>query len=148
MPAHATPLINIYRTPSELYMHGNIILSQEWTIQGDPLAMPMYALATIPLIKNLKSKIPEVNQVWYADDSLGSGEISKLRDWWDHLSTIGPNYGYYTNSSKTWLLTKKDYYLKADAAFRGTGVCIITNGRPHLGLPIRTEEYNSIIFYQ
>ena len=93
-PALATPLINIYRAPSNLYMDGNIILSQEGTTQGDPLAMPMYALATIPLIKNLKTKVPEVNQIWYADDASGSGKISKLRDWWDHLNTIGPNYGY------------------------------------------------------
>lgn len=53
-PALATPLINIYRAPSDLYMDGNVLLSQEGTIQGDPLVMPMYALATIPLIKKLK----------------------------------------------------------------------------------------------
>ena len=122
-------------------MDGNIILSWEGTTQGHPLAMPMYALATIPLIKNLKTVVPEGNQIWYADDASGSGEISKLRDWWDHLNTIGPNYGYYTNASKTWLLTKKDYYLKADAAFSGTGVHITTNSRPYLGVPIGAEEY-------
>ena len=72
----ATPLINFYGAPSNLYMDGNIILSQEGTTLGDPLAMPMYALATIPLIKNLKTKIPEVNQIWYADDTSRSGEIS------------------------------------------------------------------------
>ena len=38
-------------------------------------------------------------------------------------------------------MTKKDYYPKADAAFRGTGVHITTDGRPYLGVPIGTEEY-------
>lgn len=47
-PSLATVLINTYRTPSELYVDGNVLLSQEGTTQGDPLAMPMYALATIP----------------------------------------------------------------------------------------------------
>ena len=45
-------------------MDGNIIVSQEGTTQGDPLTMPMYALATIPLIKNLKTKDPEIIQIW------------------------------------------------------------------------------------
>ena len=37
--------------------------------QGDPLAMPMYALATIPLIKKLNCYLDDVSQVWYADDA-------------------------------------------------------------------------------
>ena len=53
-PSIATALINIYRTPSKLYMDDDVILSQEGTTQGDPLAMSMYALATIPLIQKMK----------------------------------------------------------------------------------------------
>ena len=45
----STVLHNNYRAPSHLYINGEVILSQEGTTQGDPLAMPMYALATIPL---------------------------------------------------------------------------------------------------
>ena len=41
-------LINTYRNPSQLFMDGDILLSQEGTTQGDPLEMSMYALATIP----------------------------------------------------------------------------------------------------
>ena len=40
-----------------------MLYSSEGTTQGDPLAMPMYALATIPLIKKLQSV--DVKQVWY-----------------------------------------------------------------------------------
>ena len=58
-------------------MDGNIILSQEGTTQGDPLAMSMYALATIPLIQKLKDEVNYVKQVWYADDAFGSGKIEK-----------------------------------------------------------------------
>ena len=41
-PSLATPLINTYRAPTDLYMDGDILCFQEGTTQGDPLAMPMY----------------------------------------------------------------------------------------------------------
>ena len=47
-PSLATILINSYRCPTELFVDGNTIWSREGTTQGDPLAMPMFALATIP----------------------------------------------------------------------------------------------------
>ena len=36
-PSLATALINIYSAPSELYVDGDVLLSQEGTTQGDPL---------------------------------------------------------------------------------------------------------------
>ena len=60
-PSLATALINMYRAPSELYVDGDVLLSQEGTTQGDPLAMPMYALATIPLIGKLKNSLNDVH---------------------------------------------------------------------------------------
>jgi len=47
----ANILINTYHEPVKLLIDGDVLLSAEGTTQGDPLAMPMYALATIPLIK-------------------------------------------------------------------------------------------------
>ncbi len=58
-PALATILMNNYREPTMLYMEGDHILSQEGTTQGDPLAMPMYALASIPLIKKLGGNVTQ-----------------------------------------------------------------------------------------
>ena len=43
-PPLATILINTYRQPSNLFMDGHTLLSQEGTTQGAPLAMPMYAI--------------------------------------------------------------------------------------------------------
>ena len=140
-PPLATILINMYREPSELFVDGNIIWSQEGTTQGDPLAMAMYALATIPLIHSLKS---EILQVWYADDASAVGKISSLRDWWNRLSSLGPSYGYFANASKTWLITKQQHLEAAQSCFLGTGVNI--TGRPYLGSPIGTDEYiNSFV---
>ncbi len=75
----STMLYSTYRAPSDPYIDGETILSQEGTIQGDPLAMPMYALATIPFIDKLPRN---VTQIWYADDSSAIGSLTSLRAWW------------------------------------------------------------------
>ena len=69
------PFINTYQSPTDLYVDGEVILSQEGTTQGDPLAMPMYGLVAIPLIRGLGGAC---KQVWYADDSAAVGKIHQL----------------------------------------------------------------------
>ena len=66
-------LINTYRSASVLYIADDTMFS-EGTTQGDPLAMPMNALATLPLVEWLSAE--EVTQVWYADDACTCGSIT------------------------------------------------------------------------
>ena len=54
-PSLATILINIYHDPTELYVDGHVLSSEEGTTQGDPLAKPMYALTTVPLMNHLNN---------------------------------------------------------------------------------------------
>lgn len=58
-PSIATVIINTYREPTDLFVDGNSILSQEGTTQGDPLAMPMYALAILPLIRHIADNVQQ-----------------------------------------------------------------------------------------
>ena len=110
--------------------------SQERTTQGDPLAMPMYALATI---RKLKTSVSDVNHVWYAD-----GQVSHLREWWDQINALGPKFGYFTNARKIWLVTKEECCSAAVAAFADTGVRVTSEGRPYLGAALGTEEYMQV----
>ena len=55
--------------------------SEEGTTQRDLLAMSMYALATIPLIHQLRSKVSDTIQIWYADDVATAGKLSSLQKW-------------------------------------------------------------------
>ena len=137
-PPLATVLINTYRAPTELFVDGDTILSQEGTTQRDPLAMPMYALATIPLIKKLKSYS---KQIWYADDVAAMGKLADLRAWWNHLTREGPDFGYYPNPSKTWLVTKEGCQAAGLSTFAGTGVNVTSDGRPYLGAAVGSTEY-------
>jgi len=139
-PSLATILINIYREATDLFVDGCTLLSQEGTTQGDPLAMPMYALATIPLIKHL-SNASNVLQVWYADDASASGSLHSLRKWWDCLTSTGPLFGYQANATKTWLITKDSHLAKANDIFHDTQVNITTQGRPYLGAALGSPEY-------
>ena len=103
--------------------------------------MPMYALATIPLIKKLQCHLVDVSQVWYADDASAAGKIDKLHEWWSQLSTQGLKYGYFANATKTWLVTKVKHLATATASFANTSVQVTSEGRPYLGAAFGTEEF-------
>ena len=118
-PSIATILINSYRSPTNLYVDGDVIHSQEGTTQEDPLAMQMYGLATIPLIRHLNGL---GRQVWYADDSAATGTVSQLRAWWDKLVEHGPAFGYFPNPTKTWIVVKPEHHDAATRAFADSGI--------------------------
>ena len=72
-PPFATLLINTHRSPACLFISGHVLMSEEGTTQGDPLAMPMYnALATIPLLKRFPG---DIKRIWYADDACICGKL-------------------------------------------------------------------------
>ena len=104
--------------------------------------MPMYALATLPLIKELKS-IKNVKQVWYADDASSTGKVKDLYEWWKKLTTLGPRFGYSPNAMKTWLVTKEEHLTTATTQFANEGVNITSEGRPYLGAALGKPEFVS-----
>ena len=141
-PPFSRVLINSYREPVRMIIPGGgEIPSCEGTTQGDPLAMAMYALAITPLIKDLSDRHPETKQVWYADDATGAGSCSNLKKWWDHITTVGPKYGYFPNSSKSHLVVKPEFEESAKSIFDGTNIHITTGGTRHLGAAIRSKEF-------
>ena len=97
-PFLAMALINTYRNNAELFIDGEYVLSREGTTQGDPLAMGMYALGILPLIRKLDHL---AKQVWFADDATTGGKLKQLREWWDEIISVGPSYGYFANPKKT-----------------------------------------------
>ena len=79
-PALSPIAINTYRQPARLIVGGEVILSSEGTTQGDPIAMPLYALGVLPLLKSVATACTV--QAWFADDSGAGGKLALLRSWW------------------------------------------------------------------
>ena len=137
-PALSPALTNFYRQHAKLFVAGETILSEEGTTQGDPLAMGMYALAVLPMIDQLQS---QSKQIWFADDATGSGLVDNVYKWWDTLNSVGPDYGYFPQPAKTWLLVKDNKVDRAKQLFSSTGVNITTEGRKVLGAALGTQSF-------
>ncbi len=95
--------------------------------------MAMYAIAVNPLINNLKRDT--MKQVWFADDASAVGNLSDLRGC---LTKVGPDFGYFPNASKTWLIVKEGQLEKAKTTFQGTDV---TTTEGYLGSAIGKRSY-------
>ena len=137
-PPLATILTNTYRSASHLFIDGSSLLSQEGTTQGDPLAMPMYAIGIIPVIQQQKGL---AQQVWYADDAAAGGSLLQLADWRSELLSFGHHFGYHVNAAKTWLVVKQEHLVHAQRIFNGTGIQITSAGRPYLGAPLGSPDF-------
>ena len=122
-----------------MFVGGERILSTEGTTQGDPLAMAIYAVAITPLIRRVTQK--NAKHVWFADDAAGGGKLLGLKAWWDGLNKHGPKYGYFVNSSKTWLVVKGDHHTEAKKIFQDTGVNITKEGKRYLGAALGDGEF-------
>ena len=132
-------LVNTYRTATPLYVGGETMWSQEGTTQGDPLAIAMCAIATVPLIQKIQTN--GSTQIWYADDASSGGKLESLKQWWDRLNKSGPYFGYFPNQEKSWLLAKPQFLESAQKLFTDSAINITTDGRTYLGAAIGKNNF-------
>ena len=135
-PSLLTAIKNSYSNPSKLFVNKKTIYSQEGTTQGDPLAMAMYGLAIIPIMK--LSSVDDVIQKGYADDGNAVGKISNLRTVLDKIVSLGKFFGYHVKTSKCQLIVKDEKLGEAQKIFANTETTIKTEARV-LGSVIETE---------
>lgn len=123
-------VFNTYRGWSPLIIKGHDVglYSSEGVIQGDPLSMFLYALATLPLINQLQSD-PSITQLWFADDSSAVGCFSSILLWYENLCLIGPLFGYTPAPTKSHLVVKESMIDTASSLFANTGINIVTSCR-------------------
>ena len=145
----ATYIRNCYCTSSRLFVTGGCeIDSVEGTTQGDPLAIPVYAVGITPLLslinpsenytedQHISEEKNKVKQAAFADDFAGSTTYihgAKKNE------QFGPLLGYYPNALKSWLIVKSHCKTQADLIFADTKISITTEGRKYLGGYIGTS---------
>ena len=129
-PRCARFLFNTYRGYATLVLHGapENVLSREGVTQGDPLSMMMYAIAVLPLVQSLINR-DKWDQNWYADDSACSAKLPKIREWFDKLCESGPEFGYYPEPQKTYLVVDPGDEAEANMLFGDLGVKVVTGLR-------------------
>jgi hypothetical protein len=81
-----------------------------------------------------------VTQAWYADDAQASGQLIKLRKWWDLIVSKGPGFGYHASPSKTIIIVKPDSLEDAKKLFGDTGI-ILSDGARDLGAAIGSRSF-------
>ena len=101
--------------------------------------MAMYAIAITPLINSLERE--PLKQVSYADDAAAGGSLKDLKAWWDRLTEVGPDYGYFPNASKSWLIVKEEHLPAAERIFHESGIAITKDWRRYLGGAIGTRTF-------
>ena len=137
---------NCYKQPAKLFVMGGVqIQSSEGTTQGDPIAMPMYAIGIIPLMRVAKAKVQStscsIKQVAFADDLTGAGDIHSLKVWWDTINEDGFFMGYFAKPTKSWLIVKPEYVLHAQQIFKDSCIQITTEGNRHLGAVVGSNKH-------
>ena len=78
---------NSYKTPSAFSIDKRVIMSQEGTIQCNPIAMLLYGVATLPLIDVLEDH--DFTHIWCADEGNVAGSLELLRVVLDKLYEHG-----------------------------------------------------------
>jgi len=58
--------------------------------------------------------------------------------WWFEetsflVASVGPDYGYFPNPSKTCIIVKEGMHDAAVSTFQGTGISITSDGKRHPG---------------
>ena len=110
----------------------HILLSREGVTQGDPLAMILYGVAMVPLIRFLKAEIPEVIQAWYADDGASLDKSNPQTALVRLVHKHGPHFGYILNLSKCVCVVREEDMDKAKCKFSKFNF-IYTTGAHYLG---------------
>ena len=131
---------NCCQKSAELFVDGSVQYSEDGTTPRDLLVMPMYALAMVPLIKRITENV-NVGQLWHADDIFATGKLGNRHSWWNQLQAIGPDFAFFANSVKTWLVVKLGDLSVARDLFGNTEVNITSEGFPSLGAPLSTDVY-------
>ena len=108
-------------------------------------------IATVCVLANANAKLlfkkinslerEPLKQAWYVDDAAAGGSLKDLKAWWDRLTELVPDYGYFPNASKSWPIVKEEHLPAAERIFHESGIAITKEGGRYLGGAIGTRTF-------
>ena len=111
-----------------------IILAKEGVAQGNPLAMALYGVGLVSLIRHLMREHPDVLQAWFADDGSGFAKGSIIAPWYRELGDVGQHFGYYLEFEKSIAVCPLADEPKLKALFANLDLPVTwTRGQRHVG---------------
>ena len=145
-PAISTFVTNCYSTPDRSFViGGSEIKSNKGTLEGNPVAMAIYALRITPLItimvELVSTKCGDIKIVTFSDDFSAAATLKSLLQWWTTLLEVGPKLGYYPKPAKSSLITKPETHATGKQLFKDTKVKITNSGKRFLGSVIGTFTF-------
>jgi len=120
----AGPLIIRGRAGISFYL-----FSKTGITQGCPFTMPLYGLASLPLIRKLNTECKLDRHLWYADDSGAGATFDDLDKYFDLLKVHGPSCGYTPQPHKCILVTSDRNLSSAKSKFERYGMKVVTESQ-------------------
>ena len=132
--------------PARLFIiGGGELLSKEGTTQGDPISIGAYALEILLGLQSLLDYISvnelKTKEVALADDFTYAGKLSSIKNYWGQLTSIGPKYGYFPKTSKSYHIVKEDQLTNATVLFDNSNLNITVDGKRHFGAIVGSDGY-------
>ena len=143
-PLVSSYISNCYAAPARLFIFGGgEVLSKEGTTQGDPTSMGTYALGILPMLHSLLDFVLtsdfQTREVAFADDLTVARKLADIKSFWNKLSTIGPKYGYFPKSTRSYLIAKSNSSKDAKTILTDTNINITADGKKHLGAVVGSD---------
>ena len=101
----------------------------EGSTQGDLIARALCALNIWPLIRSVQV-VSTAKQYSFADDAGGTGSTAEIKRWWDILSTLSPDSGFFPNDKKCRIIAKPGEKESVREVFKITDI-ITMGGKNH-----------------
>jgi hypothetical protein len=113
-PSASRYMFNMYSHQSTLLVRDPLtgechrVASAEGVVQGCPMAMLGFAMALLPMIHELEELAEQLQtgQSFYANDTLGNGNLEALLVWYRRLCELGKPYGYVPQPAKCMIVTR------------------------------------------
>ena len=101
-------------------------------LQWGLMSLAFYQCFTFCLISFLTNDF-QTREVAFTYDFTVAGKLAEIKIFWDKLATIGPKYGYFPKSIKSYLIVKQNCLKDAKIILTDTNINVTTDERKHLG---------------